>query len=96
MKDWQKQMSDMGLNMSQIELKDGFNGPDGMIKSNTTTHYVVIRAPAPDSEQVVGLLSAQPQVDWIEKTPDLSFWNKWAKGITQSGDWQVRKRKHLV
>jgi len=56
---------------------------------NSTTRFVVVEAPLDMTEQVVSILSDQPEVDWIEKTPELSFLNKWAKGVTQTGNWKV-------
>lgn len=33
-------------------------------------------------------LTMQPVVDFVELTPRLLFLTKWARGVTQTGDWQ--------
>jgi hypothetical protein len=50
---------------------------------------VVHNVTAGDAPTVIDLLADQREVDWVEVTPTLTFFNKWARGVTQSGDWQL-------
>jgi hypothetical protein len=37
---------------------------------------------------VSDFLTTQPVVDFVELTPRLLFLTKWARGVTQTADWQ--------
>jgi len=89
MKEWKAQMEAVGINMTDISMDAMDQVKIDPALRNTTTRFMVVHAPPGVSQEVINLLSDQPQVDWIEQTPGLAFFNKWAKGITQSGDWQV-------
>lgn len=88
---WRDSFSLLDLNTSQISLE----ASDAPLSGALASRYVVVKAPASQSKVLVDLLSVQPQVDWIEKTPRLTTWNKWARGVTQTGDWQV-SLPHIV
>jgi len=61
----------------------------GASSGSIGSKYVVARAPIAYGKALVEMILAQPQVDWVEQTPHLTVWNKYARGVTQSGDWEV-------
>ncbi len=56
---------------------------------HASTKYLVVKNVPPTAAAVVSeFLTTRPVVDFVELTPRLLFMTRWARGVTQSADWQ--------
>jgi len=97
-------LADASLNVASTATEDTFatlaeTGEKDLAESESAvssgqfplmrTKYLVLNHVPPSVAAAVSdFLIARPVVDFVELTPKLLFLTRWARGVTQSGNWQ--------
>lgn len=71
----------------EVKAEAAASSPE-LLPQVRTKYLVVNHVPPAVAAAVSDFLIARPVVDFVELTPKLLFLTRWARGVTQSGDWQ--------
>jgi len=74
--------------LSETEEGGSAEASSSFVPHVRTKYLVVNHVPPSVAAAVSDFLIARPVVDFVELTPKLLFLTRWARGVTQSGDWQ--------
>lgn len=79
---WESSLKEDGITNVTFRASD--------LGSVSTKYLTVDNIPYFNASYVANFLAKEDAVNWVEVTPTLVFFTKWAKGVTQTGDYKSK------